>query len=74
MQGNFFLSLEDIEKLSENKIDPFIDPVLTLLKVLSMQCIFCFGNNHLCCKDQPRKFSRPNFFRCYVNEVYLCYF
>ena len=74
MQGNPSLSLKDIKKLSENKIDPLIDPVLALLKVSNMQCLFCFGNNHLCYKDQTRKFSRPNFYRRHVNEVYFCYF
>ena len=74
MRGNPPQSLEDIEKPSGDKKDLLIDPVLTLLKVSSMQYLFCLGDNHLCYKDQTRKFSRPDFFRRHVNEVHLCQF
>ena len=57
VQGNPPPSLGDIEKPSGDKMDLLIDPVLTSLKVSSTQCLFCLGDNHLCYKDQTRKFS-----------------
>ena len=74
MRGNPPLSLKDIEKPSGNKMDLLIDPVLTSLKVSSTQCLFCLGNNHLCYKDQTRKFSRPDSLRRHIDEVHLCHF
>lgn len=74
VRGNPPPSFEDIEKPSEDKSDMLIDPVLSSLKVSSTHCLFCLGDNHLCYKDQTRKFSRPDSLRRHVDKVHLCHF
>lgn len=67
-------SFEDIKKPSGDKMDMLIGPALSSLKVSSTQYLFCLGDNHLCYKDQTRKFSRPDSLRRHVDEVHLSYF